>query len=73
MPFTVNVILTENFAEIGLLKQIKLPNLPQIRHRKQNLPPAQNRGAVTFLDSGYIPLQVALKFYDSFFIVKQML
>ena len=26
----------------------KLPNLPQIRHKKQDLPPAQSRGAVTF-------------------------
>ena len=29
----------------------KLQSLPQIRHRKQVLPPAHSRGAVTFLDS----------------------
>ena len=46
MPFTVDVALYENFAETGLLIQIS--NLPHIRHREQNFPPAQSRGTVTF-------------------------
>ena len=44
MRFTADVTI-ENLAEDGLL--IKLLNLPQIRHRKQNLPPTQSCGAVT--------------------------
>ena len=45
MRFTADVPI-ENLVEDGLL--IKLLNLPQIRHRRQNLPPAQSSGAVTF-------------------------
>ena len=46
VPFTANVALTKILLKLDC--SCILINIPQIRDRKQNLPPAQNRGAVTF-------------------------